>query len=261
MKRFLIIVLTSTLSWDAQTLEAFAANQQAQQDAAEQAIAAEVAFQRDNRAYLLWDELLQEYVTREGRVDYTGLKSDPKFNTAVEAFQAMPVPTEGRNVQMAYWINAYNLFTVKLITDNHPLNSITDLKEPWDRKWIKLQGKTYSLNQIEHEILRPTFQDPRVHFAVNCASFSCPKLYNRAFFPTTLDKVLDQLTKDFVGDAKRNSISADRLEISEIFNWYGDDFKQNGQTIIGFINQYSSVRVNPATEVRFKSYDWSLNGK
>lgn len=212
-------------------------------------------------AEMIWDQLLQAHVDRSGNVNYSAMKADARFKTCTAAFSKIKMGadwSDGR--KMAYWINAYNVFTVKLICDNYPLESITDLKEPWKQKFIELDGKTYSLNQIENEILRPTFKDPRIHFAVNCASYSCPKLNNRAFFEASLDKVMDTLTRQFVTDAKRNTLAADKAEISKIFEWYAEDFTKNGKSVIGFLNGYGAG-LQPGATITYKDYDWSLNSK
>jgi hypothetical protein len=154
----------------------------------------------------------------------------------------------------------YNAFTVKLIVDNYPLKSITDIKDPWDKKFIDLKGTMYSLNQIEHEILRPKFQDPRIHFAVNCASYSCPKLLNHAYMPMSLDNMLTQMTKDFLDDPKRNIITKEKGEVSQLFDWYKEDFTKHGDLIV-FINMYSRVKMNKDAEIVFMEYNWELNGK
>lgn len=217
--------------------------------------------QRDDGASIMWDNLLVKYVSKDGTVNYKGIKADPSFALCISTFQ-MSHPDEDwdEKKEECFWINAYNAFTVKLIVDNYPLKSITDLKDPWDQKFIKLKGNTYSLNQIEHEILRPKYQDPRIHFAVNCASYSCPKLLNHAFMPMSLDKMLTQLAKDFLNDPKRNIITKEKGEVSQLFDWYKEDFTKHGDLIV-FINLYSRVIMDRDAEIVFMEYNWELNGK
>ena len=217
--------------------------------------------QRDDGASIMWDNLLVKYVSKDGTVNYKGLKADPSFALCISTFQ-MSHPDENWNEKKeeCFWINAYNAFTVKLIVDNYPLKSITDLKDPWDQKFIKLKDETYSLNQIEHEILRPKFQDPRIHFAVNCASYSCPRLLNHAFMPMSLDNMLTQLAKDFLNDPKRNLITKEKGEVSQLFDWYKEDFTKHGDLIV-FINLYSRVIMDRDAEITFMEYNWELNGK
>ena len=158
---------------------------------------------------------------------------------------------------MAYWINAYNAFTVKLILKNYPISSITKLDsgKPWDVKWIKLGEKTYSLNNIEHDILRPTYKDARIHFAVNCAAKSCPPLLNKAWTANNLNATLDKQTKTFINNATFNEIGADVVKLSKIFEWYKVDFGD----LIEYINKYSTVKVNQDATIEFVDYNWALN--
>jgi len=151
-------------------------------------------------------------------------------------------------------------FYRKADCDNYPLKSITDLDNPWDQTFILLKGKQYSLNQIEHDILRPQFKDPRVHFAVNCASYSCPKLYNSAFRPETLDASLTKLAEEFINDSKRNKLTSSPQEVSQIFDWFKEDFDAV-DGVISFINSYAEVKISSGTTLKYMEYNWELNGK
>jgi hypothetical protein len=206
-----------------------------------------------------WDKLLRQYVSTAGKVNYKGFQQSKKELTAyLDLLAKNPVQDAwSKNEKMAYWINAYNAFTVKLILDNYPTTSITKLHngKPWDVKWIKLGEKTYSLNQIENDILRPQFKDARIHFALNCAAQSCPPLLNRAFTAENLNKYLDQQTKAFINNAKFNTISANAVQVSRIFDWYGSDFGD----VVAYLNKYSTVKINAKTPVQFTEYNWALN--
>ena len=125
----------------------------------------------------------------------------------------------------------------------------------WDQKWIKLGGKTYTLNNIENDILRPQYKDARIHFAVNCAAKSCPKLHNRAWTASNLNTLFQRQTKAFVNNATFNKISADKVEVSQIFNWYKVDFGN----LIAYLNKYSNTKINADAKVEFMEYDWRLN--
>lgn len=208
----------------------------------------------------IWDGLLSQYVTSTGRVDYSGLrkKLDLLDQYLDNLQQYPPNETDSPNATMAYWINAYNAFTVKLILDNLPVSSIMKLDngKVWDRKWVQLDGRTLSLNDIEHKILRKTFKDARIHFAVNCAAASCPPLYNRAWTASNLESALDQQTRKFINNSQYNQISETNLQLSKIFEWYASDFGE----IVPYINKYSSINVAKNALVNFVEYDWSLNG-
>ena len=206
-----------------------------------------------------WNELLQQYVDQEGNVDYKGLKNEEGSLDEYLNLLANNAPaiSANRNEKLVYYINLYNAATVKLILDHYPVKSIKDIKSPWDKKWVIVGDEKLSLGAIEHKILRK-LDEPRIHFAINCASYSCPKLSNRAYTITNLEDQLEAATRDFVNDPKRNKISADNAEISEIFKWYKSDFTENG-SLTAYINQYANEPIGPNTKLKYIKYDWSLN--
>lgn len=209
-----------------------------------------------------WDQLLRKYVSSAGKVNYKGFKSD---KTAMQAYLDQlstnpPQSNWSRNERLAYWINVYNAFTVKLIVDNYPTTSITKLEggKPWNKRWIPIGEKTYTLDEIENSIIRPRFKDARIHFAVNCASVSCPELLNRAFTASKLTQQLESQTRAYINNSRHNSISASAPQVSQLFEWYAVDFEQKG-TLIDFLNAYSSTPIQANATVGFKSYNWNLN--
>jgi hypothetical protein len=211
--------------------------------------------------FTAWDAFLRKYVTASGEVDYKNIKSNIKdLNAITKSFSATQVKsTWSKNDQLAFWINAYNAFTIQLITDNYPLKSIQGLDGgmPWDVKRITIGGKKYSLNNIENDIIRPQFKDARIHFAVNCAAKSCPPLLNSAFMGKTLDSQLDAVTKKFINNAKYQTVTSSKMTISKIFEWYAVDFGK----VPTFINKYSNTKTLSSAKVSFAEYDWSLNDK
>jgi len=212
-----------------------------------------------NEALSYLDKALKANVSSEGVVNYSGLKSDANFVKAKDLYSNMlPQSTWTKNEKMSFWINVYNVFTIQLILDNYPVASINDIKEPWDKKFISLNGEMYSLNQIEHEILRPQFNDPRVHFAVNCASLSCPKLHFKAFRAETLDSDLNKLTRGFLNDPERNELGSNEVKVSKIFSWFQEDFTK-GQSLLQFINKYSDQKISENAKVSYLEYNWNLN--
>jgi len=206
-----------------------------------------------------WNTLLSIYVSKDGKVNYKGFKNDEKkLQHYLEILQKnTPSDSWAKNEKLAYWINAYNAFTVRLILDHYPVKSIKDIKDPWGKEFIAIADKTYSLEDIEHKILRK-MNEPRIHFAINCASYSCPNLLNQAYNTENLEQQLDAAAKRFVNDASKNSISKDSVEISKIFDWFSGDFKKYG-TIIDFLNTYSTVKIDRNAKVKYKSYNWNLN--
>jgi len=206
-----------------------------------------------------WNDLLKKHVSSEGNVDYIGFQDDQ--NMLQKYIQSLgknlPNDSWSKEGTLAYWINTYNALTVDLILRNYPTKSIKDISKPWNQRLWKLGEKWYNLDEIEHKILRK-MDEPRIHFAINCASFSCPPLLNEAFTEEKLAQQLTQVTKAFLADTQRNTITADAIEISKIFKWFAKDFKQNG-SLIDFLNQYSEIKINANAKKRYKDYDWTLN--
>lgn len=203
--------------------------------------------------------LLQNHVTSQGIVNYKGFSSD---KTALRSYikslgENTPIDTWTKEDKLAYWINAYNAMTIDLILRNPSVKSIKDIKDPWDQRLWKLDEKWYSLNQIEHEILRK-MNEPRIHFAIVCASVSCPKLQNEAFTASNLDTQLTNATKEFLSDSSKNELSKNRINLSKIFKWFGKDFKQN-QSLVDFLNKYSNIGILQNASKSYMDYDWNLN--
>ncbi|HYV90688.1 MAG TPA: DUF547 domain-containing protein [Chitinophagales bacterium] len=209
-----------------------------------------------------WNDLLKKYVTPDGKVNYQGIQHEKSKLESYLGMLSRNPPQENwqRNEVMAYWINAYNAFTVKLILDYYPVKSILDIDKgkAWDDVFIKIGDKSYTLDNIENDILRKKFNDPRIHFAINCASKSCPKLLNEAYTPDKLDLQLSIVAKNFVNDPSKNKITADKIEVSKIFEWNKNDFT-TGETLIDFLNHYSNKKIQQNATISFLDYDWSLN--
>lgn len=235
-----------------------------------------------------WDELLQRHVRvldggRATQVDYKGMAADrPQLVRYLESlgkvgreeFDGWP-----KDRQLVFLINAYNAWTVQLILGRYPdLKSIKDLgsifRSPWKQVFIPLLGEQRSLDDIEHELIRGSgrYNEPRIHFAVNCASIGCPALPNRAFVEDQLDRQLEEATRLFLADRSRNRLSGSTLEVSSIFKWYREDFERGwrGANNLGdFLVLYADslgldgkavdgVR-SRAIGIDFLDYDWLLN--
>jgi len=209
----------------------------------------------------VWDQALQAHVGADGFVNYEAFSTDANLDAYLNTLETT-IPQEDwtREEEMAYWINAYNAYTIKLILKNYPIASITDIDggQAWQKEWITIGNETLSLDAIENSILRPKFGDGRVHFAINCASFSCPTLHNRAFTAENLEENLEALSVRFVNDQDRNRVGENPPQLSQIFNWFADDFAAAGG-VIPFINQYAETPIAEGTELSYMEYDWSLN--
>lgn len=221
-------------------------------------------------SHQIWDQLVKAHVKPNGMVDYKGfIREKSKLESYLKLLSdnAPDRKTWSKNQQLAYWINAYNAFTVKLIVDNYPTKSIRDLgpklkipliKDVWHYQFFKIGGVESSLDEIEHSILRKEFDEPRIHFAINCASVSCPPLLNEAFAAEKLEAQLEKVTLAFINDPIRNKIAADQGRISSIFSWFQGDFTKKG-TLIDFLNRYSKVKLKPSAKISYLDYDWNLN--
>lgn len=227
-----------------------------------------------------WTALLRRHVRvlrggQESQLDYAGLAKDrPALQAYLSSLSALP-PAQYRALpraaQMAFLINAYNAFTAELILTRYPkLRSIKDLgsllQSPWKRRWVPLLGDTLSLDDIEHERLRPVFQEARVHFAVNCASIGCPMLREEAFTAERLEAQLEEQTQRFLRDRTRNRVEGGQLKVSKIFDWFGDDFRPRLATWLGqraaWLSENEAERAAIAAgslPIRFLDYDWALN--
>lgn len=219
-----------------------------------------------------WDKLLKKHVNDKGFVNYTAFKKDydelKKYLNMLS--ESAPNDKWSKDEQLAYWINAYNAFTIQLILDNYPgITSIKDIgskikipfvNTPWDVKFITIGGKKMDLNNIEHGIIRKKFDEPRIHFALVCAAKSCPPLRNEAFVADRLDKQLDEQGRDFINDKTKNNVSKDKADLSKILSWYGGDFTKK-MPIADWVNKYSTVKLDKNASITHMDYDWALNGK
>lgn len=220
----------------------------------------------DNRLYA---QLLQRHV-RDGAVDYGGLKhQEALLDQYLDDLAGIDPDGLSDKERFAFYVNAYNAWTLKLILDHYPgIKSIKDAgslwQSPWKKKIVRIHGSLLTLDEIEHDILRPQFRDPRVHFAVNCASKGCPPLFGVPFNGRDLDQQLDRVTRSFINDPTRYRMDGDVLYVSRIFKWFAEDFDDDP---IGFFRKYADGDLQTELQarsqdlrVKFLDYDWSLNG-
>lgn len=239
-----------------------------------------------DHGYAAWDALLKKHVRwlpdgKQSRANYKGFAADRAvLKTVLDSLSAVPKATfDGwsRPQQIAFLINAYNAFTVELILTKYPdLKSIKDLgsilQSPWKKKFFTLLGEERHLDWIEHEQLRPRYNEPRIHAAVNCASIGCPALRDEAFTAAKLEAQLEDGMRRFMGDRTRNRVKGDRVEVSSIFKWFREDFekghggfKQVEDVFAKYAELLSDAPVEQAAlkakslRVSHLDYDWSLN--
>jgi Protein of unknown function, DUF547 len=244
---------------------------------------AQPAFDHNHAA---WDALLKKHVRwlpdgKQSRANYKGFAADRTALKAVlDSMSAVPKATfDGwsKAQQMAFLINAYNAFTVELILTKYPdLKSIKDLgsfvQSAWKKKFFTLLGEERHLDWIEHEQLRPRYNEPRVHAAVNCASIGCPALRDEAFTAAKLEAQLEDGMRRFMGDRTRNRVKGNQIEVSSIFKWFREDFEKGHggfnkveDVFAAYADQLSDQPAERAAlkakslGVGFLDYDWSLN--
>ena len=225
----------------------------------------------------LWQILLDDYLVSDTEsgvnlFDYEGLLDDDRqpLDDYVDMLVAQDPLKLNRLEQKSYWINLYNAATVRLILNNYPLTTITKLGEsrtdfgPWNDYAVTVNGIDLSLNDIEHRIIRPLYNDYRIHFAVNCASIGCPNLAPVAFTGNELDQQLDAASREFLSHPRGLEITGDTLNLSKLFDWYAVDFGSNETEVIATLARHTDDETRNAL-TNFKGttnyeYDWSLNG-
>lgn len=214
-----------------------------------------------------WQRFLDNYVTAQGEhtlVSYHRVSPQDKNNLKqyVQQLATLDPKQLSRAEQYAYWVNLYNAITVDLILDNYPIKSITKLGGffsfgPWQDDVITISGKALTLNDIEHRILRPIWNEPRTHYAVNCASLGCPNLQATAFTASNTDKLLEQAAHVFINSNKGVEITPESVTLSSIYDWFRDDFQSEGG-VIEHIRRYRP-QINDYQGTLHYDYDWSLN--
>jgi hypothetical protein len=221
----------------------------------------------------LYADLLKKYV-KHGVVNYQGFKNEEKnLDEYLKVLEETDTQRLSRDEQLAFYINAYNAWTIKLILGAYPgIESIWDLgsriliwKSPFKKKIIHIEGKTISLDDLEHGMIRPRFNEPRVHFAVNCASRSCPPLRSEPYQGSILNQQLATSTRAFLNNPERNRLEGNTLYVSKIFEWFEEDFKDD---VLGFFLGFADGTLKEKLtanrekiKVKYLDYDWSLNGK
>lgn len=224
-----------------------------------------------------WARFLGKYLTagKDGinRVAYGEVKGEDRrrLEDYIGQLAAAPVSRLRRAEQFAYWVNLYNALTVKVILDHYPVVSILRINispgwftfGPWDKKFIAVEGERISLNDIEHRILRPIWRDPRIHYAVNCASVGCPNLAPVPWEAVRLEAMLDKAARNYVNHPRGARFGRWGLIVSSIFEWYAVDFGGSDAAVIRHLRKFASgplaERLGRTGEIHNHEYDWGLN--
>jgi hypothetical protein len=227
-----------------------------------------------------WTALLQAYVVAGAdglnRVRYAAWKAEaqPRLKAYVARLKRVDVAALDRPEQFAFWANLYNAKTIDIVLDRYPVSSIKDISlggtllanftgGPWKAKVAKVAGHDLSLDDIEHVIMRGIFKDPRVHYAVNCASVGCPNLAREAFTGARLEAALETLARAFVNSPRGVRVAGGRVTASSIYSWFQVDFGGSSQGVIAHASRYAEPalkqKLEGITTVHEFAYDWSLN--
>ena len=234
-----------------------------------------------DHSHVSFDLILQKYLVETSSSQtlfkYKELKEQgsKSFNEYLASLSKVTLSKYGtftNDQKLAFLINAYNAFTIKLIIDHYPVESIRDIgsvfTSAWKKKFFNFLGKKSYLDFIEHEMIRKHFKEPRIHFAVNCASMSCPSLMPFAFAAKNLDFQLDTAAKAFLGNTEKNQYdgSQKKLFLSKIFKWYGGDFEKVHGSVLKYVAPYIKTSAenrrligNEKVRLDYLDYDWNLN--
>lgn len=223
-----------------------------------------------------FDGFLRRYVRNVGGVNlilYGDVTDADKaaLDAYVSALQSVKVTMLNPDEQLAFWFNLYNAETIRVILENYPVASIRkiksspfDFKGPWNDKRLTVEGETLTLDDIENKIVRPVFDDPRIHYAFNCAAMGCPNLKASAYRGAGLDTVLDAQARAFINHPRGVSVRDGKITASKIFLWYQEDFGENEREVLEHIRKYASPELTRAlagkTGIDSYEYDWALNG-
>lgn len=236
--------------------------------------------------HTLYNHVLHKFV-KAGRVDYAGLKKEPKvlerYLFTLSRIKEPQFKNWTKDQQLAWLINLYNATTLKLIIDHYPVKSIKKIgsffKGPWDQPVVKLFGTTITLNKLEHQIIRPQYNEPRIHLALVCAAKGCPPLRSEAYIAKKLDAQLEDQTRQFLRNRLKFRINTryKTVYLSPIFKWYGNDFvskyapkqgfsnlNKTEQAVMNFCSKHLSTSkqqflIKGGYAIKFLDYDWSLN--
>ncbi len=207
------------------------------------------------------------------RIDYGGVSQEDaqRLDAYLDALTDEPISSYSRPVQFAYWVNLYNALTVDVVLEHYPVDTIRDIDispgwfadGPWGKKLVAIEGEELSLNDIEHRILRPIWEDPRIHYAVNCASIGCPNLQPEAFTADNTERLLERGARNHINDPRGAAFIDGELVVSSIYSWFQADFGGTQRGVVEHLREYAEGDLAERLEGRSgyddHRYDWSLN--
>jgi hypothetical protein len=225
-----------------------------------------------------WSAFLKKYLIAPhpsgvNRVTYARVSREDRkpLRSYLDKLQSLPISSHNRAEQRAYWINLYNALTIDVVLSHYPVESIRDIgispglfsRGPWDAKLVVIEGEKLSLNDVEHRILRPIWRDPRVHYAVNCASLGCPNLHPEAYSAENTEAILDKAARDYINHPRGVALKNGRLTVSSIYDWFKEDFGATREALMQHWLKYAEKDLADALKNYSgglsHAYDWSLN--
>ena len=226
----------------------------------------------DHSAWSAWlDRFVVTSADGINRVAYRRVAADDHqaLQSYIRSLAALDISTYSRAEQFAYWVNLYNALTVDVILEHYPVQSIREIKSgffsfgPWGLELVTIEGQALTLDDIEHRILRPIWQDARIHYAVNCAALGCPNLQSQAFTAANAEALLETAARDFVNHPRGAQIEDGRLVVSSIYDWFEEDFGGNDRGVIAHLKTYADAELRAALSkvdrIGDDRYDWQLN--
>lgn len=222
--------------------------------------------------YSLFTQVLRDHV-KAGVVNYKGIKADKRFADFIEILQKTNPNAISRKNRLAFWINTYNAFVLKVVVDQYPIKSLMSKtayalgKSNFHKKYVTINGMQYSLNDVENDIIRP-MGDPRVHFSINCAAKSCPPLRSEAYEPGRLGEQMDEQARQFINNPEKNRFDFAKKEalVSKIFDWFEEDFKKYDKGVPAFMSRYlppeqgkQLLAAGKEFKIKHDEYNWDLN--
>lgn len=207
------------------------------------------------------DAFFGQFVSND-KVDYAAIKKNPEgLNVLLSLAKEIRVDKSDAITYKAFWINAYNLATIKGVVNHYPLKKVTNVDGFFDKITYDIAGKSITLNDIENRMLRAEFHEPRFHFVLVCAAKSCPPIIQKAYRPETLEKQLQEQTVKALNSSDFIKLNEKEVLFSKIMDWYNKDFTKNDQSLIQFTNQYRKEKISEDCKEGFYEYDWRLNAK
>jgi hypothetical protein len=224
-----------------------------------------------------WDQLVARYVRTDAqgvnRFAYSQVTAADRavLDGYVDALSSILIGRYRRSEQLAFWINLYNALTVQVVLEHYPVRSIRDIRispglfvsGPWGKALIRVEDQPLSLDDIEHRILRPIWRDPRIHYAVNCASVGCPNLIDKAFTGDNVQSLLEQGAREYVNHTRGVRIIDGELVVSSIYRWFKEDFGGDDRGVIEHLRSYASpelaMMLKNFHRIAHDEYDWTLN--